>query len=42
MKPAYKRVLLKISGQRLAGEDGSGGNPWQAYGRRARLRGELR
>ncbi len=24
MKPAYKRVLLKISGQRLAGEDGSG------------------
>ena len=26
MKPAYKRVLLKISGQRLAGEDGFGIN----------------
>ena len=26
MKPAYRRVLLKISGQRLAGEDGWGIN----------------
>ena len=26
MKPVYKRVLLKISGQRLAGEDGFGIN----------------
>ncbi len=27
MKPAYKRLLIKLSGEGLAGEDGSGINP---------------
>lgn len=38
MKPVYKRPLLKVSGEGLAGEDGSGLNPTVVQGTAEQLR----